>query len=69
MEIIEHPISQLEVRDEVENLTEALLHLMQLCIVPQVHHAELFCQQLCFLDQVNGALASELKKKTAYELL
>ena len=47
----------------------ALLHLMHLCIVPLVHLAELIFQQLCFLDQVNGALASELKKKTAYELL
>ena len=47
----------------------ALLHLMQLCIMPLVHLAHEIFQLLCFLEQVNGALASEVKKKTAYELL
>ena len=47
----------------------ALVHLIQLSIVPLVHRTDLLSQLLGFCEQLIGALASELKKKTAYELL
>ena len=47
----------------------ALVHLIQLSIVPLLHRTELLFQLLGFCEQLIGALASELKKKTAYELL